>query len=72
MAHPPAGVGCKANAYRGIEVVDGVQQAQVAFLDQVQQGDAAAGVLARDADHKPQVRRDHRFTRLRPAGNQLL
>ena len=39
-----------------VELLDGANQAHVAFLDQVEEGHAAADVLLGNADHKTQVR----------------
>jgi hypothetical protein len=38
--------------------VDGPQQAHVAFLNEVKQGQAASDILLGDADDQPQVRQD--------------
>ncbi len=43
----------------GVEPLDGPQQAEVAFLDQVLQGEALAGVAAGDVDDEAQVGADH-------------
>ena len=43
----------------GVEALDGPQQAEVAFLDQVLQAQPLAGVAAGDVDHQPQVGPDH-------------
>ena len=38
-----------------LELADAMHQAQVAFLDQVQQWHAAPHIILRDADDKPEV-----------------
>ena len=43
----------------GVEPLDGAQQAEVAFLDQVLQAQALAGVAAGDVDDQAQVGADH-------------
>ena len=56
LADPPGGVGGELVALGVVELLDGADQAEVAFLDQVEEGHAAAGVALGDADHQPQVR----------------
>ena len=55
---PVHGVADQANALVRVEALDGLHQADVAFLDQVAVGQAVAEVLARDRDDQAQVRDD--------------
>ena len=56
LADPPRRVGAELEALAVVELLDRADQADVAFLDQVEQRHAAADVLLRDADDEPQVR----------------
>ncbi len=56
LANPPRGIRAELEAAAPVEFFDGTQEAQVAFLDEVDQRHAAVGVAAGDADHQPQVR----------------
>ena len=58
LADPPGGVGRELVAAPPLELVDGLHQADVAFLDQVEEQESAVRVLLRDRDHEPQVRLD--------------
>ena len=58
LADPPGGIGAEFEAAAWVELVDRPQQAQVALLDQVQEGDAAPQVALGHADHQPQVGAD--------------
>ena len=68
LPDPPRRVGREAEAALGIELLERVDQAEVAFLDQVRQRDAAVRVVPRDADDQPQVALDHRLPRGEVAG----
>jgi hypothetical protein len=46
----------QAHALFGVEALDGLHQADIAFLDQVALRQAVAEVLARDGNHQAQVR----------------
>ena len=59
LLDPVAGVGAEAGVHVGVEPLDRAEQAEVAFFDQVLQGQALAGVAAGDVDHQPQVGPDH-------------
>ncbi|MNZ62097.1 hypothetical protein D3C78_802110 [compost metagenome] len=59
LANPPGGVGGEAETALGIELLDRADQAEVALLDQVEQGQAAIDVTPRDLHHQTQVALDH-------------
>ena len=58
----------QAHAALGVEALDRLHQADVAFLDQVGLRQAVAHVTARDRDHHPQVRQHQLAGRLEVAG----
>ena len=55
LPNPPRGVSRKLVAAAVFEFVDGLHQADVAFLNQVEELQAAVGVLLRDRNHQAQV-----------------
>jgi hypothetical protein len=55
LANPPRGVGAELEAAAVLELVDRPHQAGVAFLDQVEEAQAAVAVLLGDRDDQPQV-----------------
>ena len=55
LADPPGGVGRELVASGVFELVDGSHQPGVAFLDQVEEAQAAVAVLLGDRDDQPQV-----------------
>ena len=59
LADPPGGVGGELVAAAVLELLDGLHQAHVALLDQVEEGEAAVGVLLRDGDDEAEVGLDH-------------
>ena len=59
LANPPGGVGGKLVAAAILEFLDRLHQAHVAFLDQVEEGEAAVGVFLRDGNDEAQVGLDH-------------
>jgi hypothetical protein len=59
LADPPGGIGGKAEAALRVEFLEGVHQTQIAFLDQVQQGQTAVQVMLGDVHHQAQVALDH-------------
>ena len=59
LADPPGRIGRKLVAAAVLELVDRFHQADVAFLDQIQELQAAVGVLLGDGNHQSQVRLDH-------------
>jgi hypothetical protein len=63
LADPPGGIGRKAEAAFRVELVQGVDQAEVALLDQVEQRHAAIEVMLGDVHHQAQVVLDHLLSR---------
>ena len=59
LLDPPARVGAEAGALGGVEALDGLDEADVAFLDQVGERQAPVRVVLGDGDHQAQVRLDH-------------
>ena len=59
LLDPVAGVGAEAGVHRRVEALDGAQQAEIAFLDQVLQAQPLAGVTAGDVDDEAEVGADH-------------
>ena len=59
LPDPPGGVGRELVAAAVLELVDRLHQADVAFLDQVEELQAAVGVFLGDRDHEAQVRLHH-------------
>ena len=59
LANPPGRVGRKFVAAAVFELVDRLHQADVAFLDQIEELQATIGVFLRDRDDEAQVRLDH-------------
>src|SRR5450830_1749125 len=66
LTDPPGGISREFVAATVFELVHGLHQADVAFLDQVEELQTAVGVLLGDGDHQTQVRFNHLF--LRAAG----
>ncbi len=59
LADPEGGVGRELEATAPVELVDGVLEAEVALLDEVEQVHALGeGVAASDADHESEVGAD--------------
>jgi hypothetical protein len=56
LADPPRGVGGELEALAPVELLDGVHQAEVALLDEVEQRQARRLVLLGDRHHEAQVR----------------
>lgn len=52
---PPGGIGTEAVAFSEVEFPDGAHESDVAFLDQVGQGEPAAGVLFGDGHDEAEV-----------------
>ncbi len=59
LANPPGGVGRELVAAAVFELVHRLHQADVAFLDQVEELQATVGVLLGDGDDQAQVGLDH-------------
>jgi len=55
LADPPGGVGGELEATAPVELLDGAHEADVAFLDQIEEEHAAPDVAARNGDHETQV-----------------
>ena len=55
LPNPPRGIGGKFVAAAVFEFVDGFHQADVAFLNQVEELQAAVGVFFRDRNHETEV-----------------
>jgi hypothetical protein len=58
LADPPGGVGRELESLAPVELLDGVHQPEVPFLDEVEQGQARRLVLLGDRDDQAQVRLD--------------
>src|SRR5262249_36490601 len=63
LADPPGRIRRELVAATVFELVDGLHEADVAFLDEVEELQTAVRVLLRDRDHEPEVRLDHLFLR---------
>ena len=61
LPDPPGGVSGKAESAVIIEFLNRFHQSQVAFLDQVKEGHAAADVTFGHADHQPGIGFDQMF-----------
>ena len=59
LANPPGGVGRELVATAVFELVHRLHQADVAFLDQIEELQATVGVLLGNRDHEAQVGLDH-------------
>ena len=55
LAHPPGRVRRKLVAAPVVELIHRLHQADVAFLDQIQELQAAVGISLGDRDHQPQI-----------------
>ncbi len=64
LAHPPRRVGRKLPAAPIFKFVDSFHQADVAFLNQIEELHTAVHVFLRDRDHEPQIGLDHLALRL--------
>ena len=69
LANPPGGVGGELVAAPVFEFLDAFHQADVAFLDQVEEGLAAVGVFLGDGDDEAQIGLDHLGLGLLRAGH---
>jgi len=59
LLDPPRGIGREARALRGVEALDGADEADVAFLDEVGERQAAVHIVLGDRDDQAQVGADH-------------
>ena len=59
LPDPPRRIGRELVAAAILELVDGLHQADIAFLDQIKELQAAVGVLLGDRDHEAEVGFDH-------------
>src|SRR6185312_8489336 len=59
LPNPPGGVGRELVAAAVLEFVDGLHQADIALLDEVQELQAAVRILLGDRDHEAKVGLDH-------------
>jgi hypothetical protein len=64
LADPPGGVGGELVAAAVFEFLDRLHQAHVAFLDEVEEGEAAVGVFLGDGNDEAEVGLDHLGFRL--------
>jgi hypothetical protein len=67
LLDPPGGVRGKLRALAGIKLLDRAHQADVAFVDQVEQRKAVVLIVAGNFHDQAQVRLDHVFAGLRVA-----
>src|SRR5207249_1629139 len=59
LADPPGRVRRELVAAAILELVDGLHQPNIAFLDQVQELKTSIGIFFRDRDDQPEIRLDH-------------
>ena len=64
LPDPPGRVGREAETALGVELLDRVDQAEVALFDQIEQWNAAIEVMLGDVHHEAQVVLDHPLPRL--------
>ena len=55
LPNPPGGVGAEARILIGVEALDGPDQPEVSFVDEVGQTQSFVLVLLGNRNHKPQV-----------------
>ena len=55
LANPPGGISAKAEAASRVELLSGPNQAQIAFLNKIEQRDPLIIVAFRDAYHEAKV-----------------
>src|SRR5215213_8014340 len=76
LLDPVAGISAETRAHRRVEALDCAEQAEVAFLDEILQREALAGVAAGDVYDEAQVGADHAIAggqvAFADAGGQLL
>jgi hypothetical protein len=59
LANPPRCVGRKLVALAVVELLDGANQSERAFLNQVEEGEAATEIALGDRDNEAQIGLDH-------------
>ncbi len=59
LANPPCGIGREFIAAAIFEFINRLHQADIAFLNQVKELQAAIGVFLGNRNHQPQIRLDH-------------
>jgi hypothetical protein len=72
LPDPPGGVGRELVTAAPVELLDGADQPQRAFLDQVEERQALVAVVLGDRDDETQVGLDHPLLRLHVAALDLL
>ena len=68
LSYPPGRISREAETALGIELLDGVDQPEVAFFDQIEERQASINITARDLDNETQVALDHSLARCFVAG----
>ena len=63
LADPPGRVGRELVAAAPVELLDGADEAERSFLDQVEEGETLVAVVLRDRDDEAEVRLDHPLLR---------
>src|SRR6266550_8033176 len=64
LAYPPCGVGGEFPAAPVLKAIDAFHQADIAFLNEIEERKAAIQVTLRDRDDEPEVRFDQAALRL--------
>src|SRR5690606_12602978 len=64
LPDPPSGIGGELVAAAVLELIDGLHQADIALLDEVQKLQASVRVLFRDRDDEAEIGFDHLLLRL--------
>src|SRR4051812_24843988 len=72
LADPPGRVGRKLIAAAPVELLDGANEPERAFLNEVEEGETLVAVVLRDRDDEAQVRLDHVLLRVRVAALDAL
>jgi hypothetical protein len=69
LPDPPCGIGAEATAACRVKLLRGANQAQIALLHQIEQGNALVHVAFGDAHHQAQVGLHQLLQRLRLTGH---
>jgi len=72
LADPPCGIGAKAMAAMIVELFDGLDQAQIALLNEIQEGHTLPQVTLGDAHHQARVGANHVRPRCLSALNKAI